>query len=281
MMHAPGNPLVLTRCFVLIGLATLIAALPDHAASQTRHSIKPDDNRNPLPELISGYEFSPINARALQDDDFDNPAFKWVLGGERLWTTPEGKSQKSCASCHGQKNNAMRGKAGEYPKFLPAVGRVVDLTQRINLCRREKMGAKPWAKDSEDMLSMSAYLSLQSRDMPRSVRIDGQAKSVFETGRQIYTSRIGQFGMSCAMCHDKHYGKSYGGEVINQGHSNGYPAFQLSRNSFVSLHDRFSSCFRRMKAEPYASGSEEYVALELYLAWRGADLPMEAPAVRR
>jgi sulfur-oxidizing protein SoxA len=36
-----------------------------------------------------------------------------------------------------------------------------------------------------------------------------------------------------------------------------------------------------MRAEPYELGSPEFVALELYLAWRGKGLPVETPAVRR
>jgi sulfur-oxidizing protein SoxA len=35
-----------------------------------------------------------------------------------------------------------------------------------------------------------------------------------------------------------------------------------------------------MRAEPFGAGSPEYIALELYLAWRGNGLPIETPAVR-
>ncbi len=268
---------------IRIGLVVLFAlAVPaSQAAAQTRNAITPADSRNPLSELISGYEFSPINVRALQDDDFDNPAFKWVSRGEALWSKPEGTPLKSCASCHGERENAMRGRAAEYPKFSQAAGKVINLAQRINICRSDKMNAEPWAYDSQEMLGMTAFLSLQSRGLPKTIRIDGPAQSAFEKGRQIYNGRMGQLGLSCALCHDKYYGKTYGDRVISQGHSNGYPSYQLGEKSFLSLHERFTSCYRRMKAAPYPSGSDEYVALELYLAWRGAELPLEAPAVRR
>jgi sulfur-oxidizing protein SoxA len=268
---------------ILIGLAVFVASAlsADPAAAQTRNAIAPGDSRNPLSELISGHEFSPMKVRALQDDDFDNPGFKWVSRGEALWSKPEGTAAKSCASCHGEREDAMRGRAAEYPKFSEAAGKVINLAQRINICRSDKMNAEPWAYDSQEMLSMTAFLDLQSRGLPRTIRIDGPAQSAFEKGRQIFDSRMGQLGLSCALCHDKYYGKTYGDRVINQGHSNGYPSYQLGEKSLLSLHERFTSCFRRMKAEPYPSGSEEYVALELYLAWRGAELPLEAPAVRR
>jgi sulfur-oxidizing protein SoxA len=35
-----------------------------------------------------------------------------------------------------------------------------------------------------------------------------------------------------------------------------------------------------VRAEPREIGAGEYVALELYLAWRGNGLPIETPAVR-
>ncbi len=35
-----------------------------------------------------------------------------------------------------------------------------------------------------------------------------------------------------------------------------------------------------MRAEPFAYGAPDYVALELYLATRAAPLPLETPAVR-
>jgi len=272
----------LRRQIAGIGLAALALAVPlSHAPGQSRSSIPPRDSGNPLSELISGYEFSPIHVRALQDDDFDNPGFKWVSRGEALWSAPEGASQKSCASCHDEGKEAMRGRAAQYPKFDGTAGKVVNLAQRINICRSNKMEAEPWAYRSEELLGMTAFLQLLSRGLAMTGDVTGAAKSTLERGKAIYNGRMGQLGMSCAGCHDQYYGKSYGGQLISQGHSNGFPAYQLEAQSFLSLHDRFSACFGLMKAEPHAPGADDYVALELYLTWRGAGLPLEAPAVRR
>ncbi|MGI9498509.1 MAG: sulfur oxidation c-type cytochrome SoxA, partial [Geminicoccaceae bacterium] len=48
-----------------------------------------------------------------------------------------------------------------------------------------------------------------------------------------------------------------------------------------SLHRRFKGCNDQVRAEPFKRGSDEYVNLELYLAWRGQGLPIETPAVRQ
>jgi L-cysteine S-thiosulfotransferase len=269
------------RLAAALGLAmTLLSIFEAGTAAQDRKSIQPKDRENPLNKLISGYYFTSLEIRSLQDDDFDNPGFRWVQQGEALWAKTEGGAQKACSSCHGSASDAMRGKAATYPKFEGGTGQLINFEQRINKCREEKMQASPWAYGAEELLAMTAYLRMQSRGIPVNVRIDGLAKPDFNAGKQLYNSRIGQLGMSCALCHNRHYGQSLRGVLISQGHSNGFPTYQAEAKKFVSLHGRFDACFTLMRAEPFAAGSSDYIALELYLAWRGNGLPIETPAVR-
>lgn len=264
---------------IAVLFAAALCALP--ATAQERKSIPPRDKDNPLPELISGYEFTPLKLRALQDDDFDNPGFTWVNRGERMWNVVEGGARKSCSSCHGNAAETMRSVGATYPKYLETANMVVTLEQRINMCRQDKMKAPPWPYESETLLDMTAYVKTQARGMPVDVKTDGPAREVFERGSTLYSARVGQLGMSCAHCHNDHYSKSYRAELLSQGHSNGFPAYQTKARTFISLHQRFRNCYADMRAEPYDLGSPEFVALELYLAWRGKGLPVETPAVRR
>ena len=267
---------------MLIALGLLAAALPVlDAIGQERKSLPTKDKDNPLTELISGYYFTALRPRALQDDDFDNPGFAWVMQGEKLWSQSEGAAQKSCASCHGDAAQSMRAAGAAYPKFQEGTKSVLNLEQRINMCRQDHMQASPWTYESDGLLSMTAYVKLQSRGMPVDVQTDGPASEAFQLGRTLYNTRTGQLGMSCAHCHNDHYGDNLRAEVLSQGHSNGYPAFAVTRQKFTSLHERFRACYRERRAEPYEAGSAEFVALELYLAWRGKGLPVETPAVRR
>ena len=50
----------------------------------------------------------------------------------------------------------------------------------------------------------------------------------------------------------------------------------------VMLHgcEIASNCLIGMRAETYAYGSPEYVALETFLMWRARGMPLETPAVR-
>jgi sulfur-oxidizing protein SoxA len=175
----------------------------------------------------------------------------------------------------------MRGVAASYPKYSVPARKVINLEQRINICRQQEMKAEPWAYGSDALLAMTALVRLQSRRSPMNVSVDGPAAAAFEAGKKMYTTRAGLYGMSCALCHNDRYGASLGGVTISQGHPNGSPAWQMSSKKLLSLHERFRSCYRRMRAEPFASGSPEFVALELYVSWRANGLPLEAPAVRR
>jgi L-cysteine S-thiosulfotransferase len=273
-MRRAGAPAILT--------ASLLLAVHSVAgAAEQRKSIQPADKDNPLRELISGYHFNPLSLRSLQDDDFDNPGFVWSTQGEKLWSTVEGPQKKACASCHNVANESMRGKAGSYPKYYEPAKKVVNLEQRINICREEQMKVAPWPYESDALLAMTSFVRLQSRRAPTRVRVDGPAAQTFALGKRLYTARTGVYGMSCALCHNDRYGSNLRGETISQGHPNASPAWQTRSKKLLSLHERFKSCFGLMRAEPYASGSPEFVALELYLNWRANGLPLEAPAVRR
>jgi sulfur-oxidizing protein SoxA len=70
-------------------------------------------------------------------------------------------------------------------------------------------------------------------------------------------------------------------DTLSQGQSNGFPTYRLKWQKLGSLHRRFKGCNDQVRAEPYKRGSDEYVNLELYLAWRGQGLEIESPAVRQ
>ena len=86
---------------------------------------------------------------------------------------------------------------------------------------------------------------------------------------------------TCAQCHDDLAGEKLRGDTNSQGQTNGFPIYRLMWRSMASTHRMFEWCNVSLRAEPHALGSPEYLALELYVAWRGNGLPVEAPAVRR
>ena len=234
----------------------------------------------PLDALRSGTTFLTPDTRAQQDDLDVNPGMVWVDGGRKLWDAAEGTQPISCAGCHGDPA-AMKGVAAIYPRIDAATGTLMNLEARINDCRTKRQGAEPLAYDSEPLLSLTALVAHQSRRLPIGVAIDGPAKPHFEAGRRMFYQRQGQLDLACAECHESNWGKRLRAEPISQAHPTGYPVYRLEWQTMGSLHRRFRSCFNGVRAEPFASGAPELVALELFLAWRAKGLPVETPAVRR
>lgn len=233
------------------------------------------------PAPVSGYDFLDPATRQLQDDDFLNPGFFAVERGAALWAQAEGAADKSCADCHGAAADSMRGVAARYPAVDAATGALMNLEARINDERTRRMQAEPLALDGADMIALTAYLSYQSRGMPMEVSIDGPAQPYFERGRAYYMQRRGQLDLACTHCHDGLVGQKLRGDTISQGQINGFPIYRILWREMGSRHRMFEWCNTSLRAEPHALGSPEYLELELYLAWRGRGLPIEAPAVRR
>lgn len=243
------------------------------------HGIKPPANL-PLPEIISGYWFRTKETQAIQDDDFNNPGFFAVEQGEQLWGKPGGAAGKSCASCHQDAAASMKGVGAAMPKWNEALHKPVNLEQQINICRREHMQAEPWTFASKELTAMTAFVRFQSRGMAVSPRIDGPMTPWFEKGKALYYTRNGQLDLACASCHEKNYGHNLRADFLSQGQSNGFPVYRLRDQRLVPLHERMQGCIFDVRGIPYAPLSDEFVALELYLAWRGSGLPVETPAVR-
>lgn len=228
----------------------------------------------------SGFEFMSPSTQAMQRDDTQNPGMLWVKDGEVLWNKAAGKSGKSCASCHADVKESMRGVAARYPAFDVQQKRPLNLGQRINQCRQHNQQAEPLRAESQELLSMESYVAYQSRGMSMAPPDDAKLKPYLERGQQLFRQRIGQLNLSCAQCHDDNWGKRLGSSVIPQGHANGYPIYRLEWQGMGSLQRRLRNCMTGVRADPFAYGSQELVEIELYLASRAKGLPMEAPGVR-
>jgi len=269
-----------------IVLLAIAAGAADMAAAQNGaerphwqgHGIKPPDEA--LPEIVSGYWFRTKETQEIQDDDFKNPGFLGVEQGELLWSKPDGASGKSCASCHQAAATSMKGVGAVMPKWSEALHKPINLEQQINVCRSQWMQAEPWRFGSAELTAMTAYVRFQSRGMPVSPRVDGPMTPWFEKGKQLYHARNGQHDLACASCHDKNYGKNLRADFLSQGQSNGFPVYRLRDQRLVPLHERMEGCMFDVRAVPYAPLSDEFLALELYIAWRGTGLRVETPAVR-
>ncbi len=263
---------MIATCGALFGVAVAFAGTSAaHAADWGPYQV--EDRR-------SGYTWAQPETQAMQDDEFQNPGILWVEQGASLWQEADGEAGKSCAACHGESGELMAGVTTRYPEYDENAGKLQTLQHQVNFCRENRMQAKPWKWESEQMLSMTAFVGYQSLGMPMNVKVDGPAAPYFEKGKEFYHQRRGQLDMACKHCHVDNPGMMIRANRLSQGQANGFPLYRLKWQKVGSLHRRFRGCNRNIRAIPYKAGSEEYTNLELYVRWRGRGLPIEVPAVR-
>lgn len=229
----------------------------------------------------SGYLYLSTETQELQNDEFANPGMLWVERGRDLWREVEGGKEKSCTSCHAEAEDSMRGVRLRFPRVDPRRKKLINLEQQINRCREEHMRAQPYAYESDALLSLTTLIAYQSRGLPLEAQRDQDSEPFFIAGQQSFMQRRGQLDLACTHCHDQLAGQRLRGEVISQGQVNGFPIYRQLWQTLGSSHRMFSWCNTAIRAEPFPLGSDEYVNLELYMAWRARGLAIETPAVRR
>ncbi|WP_170754907.1 sulfur oxidation c-type cytochrome SoxA [Ruegeria lacuscaerulensis] len=233
-----------------------------------------------LDTIYSGWHFRTDETQALQLDDFDNPAMIFVDQATDLFGTVDGAAGESCASCH-DGVESFKGLQASMPKVDAETGKLVVMEDLINKCRTDRMEADAWKWSGGDMQGMVALIGLQSRGLPMNVAIDGDAAPFWEQGKEMYYTRYGQLELSCANCHEDNWGNMIRADHLSQGMINGFPTYRLKQAKLISRHNRFRGCIRDTRAETFAEGSDEFRALELYVASRGNGLSVETPAVRQ
>ncbi len=253
----------------MIGAAALIVAAVAVLVMSRAHGGLP---ANWVPR--SGHDFITPGLKDMQGDDFSNPGMLWVSQGQDLWNKVDGKAGKSCASCHGDMSSL---KGIQFPKREPD-GRLVNLELQIEQCRTQRMQAPAFGYESDALLALTAAIRNQSRGLPVSIPEDRDA---IAAGEAYFRARRGRFNLACANCHEQNVGKKLRDEIVSQGQTNGFPTYRVRWEKLGSVHRRFQDCNESIGAEPEPLGSQTYIALEWFLAWRGRGLPIETPSVRQ
>lgn len=275
---------IAATAIIVAGLAANAGAWADENASlivdgQEITVRLPAPEGSPFTEIRSGWTYRTAETQALQMDDFDNPGMVAVDTALDIWETAAGSSGQSCADCHGDPES-FAGLRASMPKWSEQAGAPWTLEDWINWSIEEHQGAEPWKWESPEMLAMTAMIGLQSRGMPVSVQTDGPMTDWYEMGKELYYTRVGQLDMACANCHEDNHGNMIRADHLSQGQINGFPVYRLKWGGLGSIHRRFKGCMENIRAEPYKRGSDEFTALELYVASRGAGLGVETPSVR-
>ena len=258
---------------------TLVIETDDGPLEISTTAPAPDHLKGVMDTIWSGWHYRETETRALEADDFDNPGMVFVDLGMDAWNEPMGTNGESCAGCH-EGPESMAGLRAVTPRVDEKTGALMGVENYINACVTERMGLEAWGMTSGDMKNMLALISMQSRGMLVNVAIDGTAAPFWEKGKEIYYTRFGQLEMSCANCHEDNQGLYIRADHLSQGQVNGFPTYRLKDAGILSAQQRFVGCVRDTRAETFKPNSDEFKALELYVASRGNGLMVEGVSVR-
>jgi sulfur-oxidizing protein SoxA len=237
---------------------------------------------HPLDEVISGWHYRTDETRALEADSFENPGMLGVEAGAAMWSKVEGTMGKSCESCHGDAAETMAGVGASFPKWDADSNKPINIELQINKCRVENMGAEALGFDKAGQREMTAFIKHQSLGTPVAMDLtQGDMQSWWDKGKDVYYTRTGQLNLSCANCHEQNNGKYIRADHLSQGNANDFPVYRLNTGGLVSIHNRFRGCIRDTRAEFPDAFSDELMALEVYVTWRGTGLSVETPGVRQ
>jgi sulfur-oxidizing protein SoxA len=231
-------------------------------------------------EPRSGYEFITDETRAMQDDEFANPGYFTVDRGLALFRQKHESSGKACADCHGAEGESLdTGEIARYPKIEAETNEIITLQKRISRCR-DSIDDRPLVTDHAELVALETFVRNLARDELVNVQTDGAAIALLKKGEVLYQNRYGLIDMSCYHCHTLYPGQMIRGQKISEGQANGFPAYRLDTGEIANLHQRIQQCMTLLRADPFATDSDEIRLMGLYIMSRSNGLAIETPAVR-
>ncbi len=236
----------------------------------------------PFAEFANGIYAIDDDARRQWQDIEEFPPYEFAIEqGESLWREAlPGGSQ--LADCFDRPEGEIR---PAYPRFDAGRGEVVTLAVAINDCRQAHQ-LPALAYDSEELVSITAYLAYEARGKPVATTIPGDepgALDAYEEGKRFYYSKRGQLNFSCSDCHVTSVGLHVRADRLSAslGHTTHFPVYRSKLGAMISLHQRFFGCVRDVRAKPFALQSKEFRNLEYFLSYMSNGLEFNGPGARK
>ncbi len=219
-----------------------------------------------------------------QMEEEGNPADLVLDDGKALFKKVDGGKGKSCADCHGQNGERLKGAATTYPRYDAGLKGILTLPMQINRCREKNMDAKPWKYGTYDIVAVELFVKSLSNGMPIRISIDGPAKPFYEAGKRMYYTRLGQWNWNCALCHVKYSGHKTRANILstNRHHADHWPTYRMAWQSTGTIQRRIiNDCIKNMRVDKLPEyESEDIRNLEFYLTYKANGLPIQVPGFR-
>jgi sulfur-oxidizing protein SoxA len=272
--------LPLLACGFLSGPLALAGPDEDRAAFVAHYQARFPDI--PFAEFANGIYAIDEDARRQWQEIEEFPPYEFAIeSGEALWNHPLA-GDAVYADCFQGPVDEIR---AAYPLFDVARATVITLDVAINDCR-ERLGAPPYAYDSDELISITAYLAFAARGKTVETRIpDDQpgALEAYDEGKRFYYSKRGQLNFACADCHVTSVGLYVRADRLSAslGHPTHFPVYRSKLGAMITLHQRFAGCVRDVRAKPFNLQSREFRNLEYFLSYMSNGLEFNGPGARK
>src|SRR5690606_7657068 len=145
-----------------------------------------------------GWLFREADTGATVAESFANAGMLSVERGEELWSLVDGSQGKSCASCHNDAAETMKGVGANFPKWDADAKRPINVELQIDKCRVNNMQAEAYKFDAEDQKALTTFVKHQALGKPVEVDLSqGEMQSWWDKGKEVYYTRTGQLNLSC------------------------------------------------------------------------------------
>lgn len=158
-------------------------------------------------------------AAGLMSHEMNFKDFRWleknfdsepILEEGLEWFRKKNAAGKSCASCHGESGEKLKGIHARSPAYSKRIGRVAVVESEIAKCAEDNLGIKEWGLNTRPNTLISFYLGKLSDGDTINIDVSkGPMKESWERGRDLYFKRTGHFGFACASCHTPPTAGSY------------------------------------------------------------------------
>lgn len=196
--------------------------------------------------------------------------------GRKLFNEANDKGQ-SCASCHGQDGEKLKGVHATSPKVNPRTGKVTVIPTQIRTCAEERLGRTDLHEETRGNTMLAYWIGYLSdgQEINVDVATPGPLKDSYERGRDLYFRRVGNFHFACASCHTPPTAGNYlRGQRPTTffGDASQYPIYHFpyqleghNRGYVFTLQHQIKSCQMLSRMYQGKEGSPSMTDIETFL----------------
>src|SRR6476620_9661873 len=202
------------------------------------------DKIDPVADAKAFQKFFTDKFPKLKPEDFANGPYSMNEDLHRQWVEKEQFPPYEFSLEMGKEMFSTPFKNGKsYADCFP--NKVIGLELALNRCR-EANGEPQLSYVRDEMAALTAYMAFTSRGKAFDIKIPNDPRAIedYQSGKEYFYTRRGQFNFSCATCHVQSPGERIRAEVLAPalGIMNAMPIYRSEWSGMGTISRRFTTC---------------------------------------